>query len=734
MTRAPAPARPRRTRGRSLRGALFPGDRRVWLTAGAVLGLGLMVILVALLLPRDYYTGTNSIRTRGFVVQAQQGDELCVRNLQVPAGTGRVQLQVNAVDAPMPALTGQLRLAGGEPSPPSRLAAEPTTGARTVTFAAPDRPESPEAVRGDFCVRSAGPIRYGGRAGPQVGAVPPTLNGKPIGDRVGVWFLPPEGEKSSLLSRAGDITERAALFRPAFVSPAFYWLLIVVWIPLLAYLAVRLLATASARTVRRLALSVGLLAFGNAAAWAFITPPFNSPDESEHFAYVQWFAETGEAVARPDTEPRLIYSNDQTLALDGVRLFSYLEGDDGRPPWLPSDEDHWRELRTEFERTHEGRAPPRDNGGGSTAATTSHSPAYYALVSPGYWAGSGGSTWDQLTGARLMSALFGVIAAICAFLVVREFVPRHPIPAAAAGLLVGFHPMFAFMSGSVNNDMGVNAAAAVVILLVVRGFRRGLTWRTGAALGVAVAIMPVLKGTGYALYPLLVLALLVMVVRRHGRSDLPGYAALAGAFLLTAVAWSLASAAFDQTAVTTPGGSAPGSTATTNPFGYLSYLWQVFLPPLPFMTDMFIFKWPFFNIYIERGWAAFGWYAIFFPTWVYVVILAVSFAVGLLGLRVLGRNRDRVRRDWPALLFVIAVPVVIVAAVEAAYWSPVPRPALAEFGRYLFPAMAALAAMAIGACFAFGRRWAPTAAAALVGAMLVLNYASQLLALAGFYA
>lgn len=70
---------------------------------------------------------------------------------------------------------------------------------------------------------------------------------------------------------------------------------------------------------------------------------------------------------------------------------------------------------------------------------------------------------------------------------------------------------------------------------------------------------------------------------------------------------------------------------------------------------------------------------------------------------------------------------------EAAYWSPVPRPALGEFGRYLFPAMGALSAMAIGACFAFGRRWAGVMAAGLVGAMVVLNYASQLLTLAGFY-
>jgi hypothetical protein len=285
----------------------------------------------------------------------------------------------------------------------------------------------------------------------------------------------------------------------------------------------------------------------------------------------------------------------------------------------------------------------------------------------------------------------------------------------------------------VNNDMGVNAAAAVVILLVVRGFLRGLTWRTGALLGLMVAIMPVLKGTGYALYPLILLALLVMLIRRHSRDDLVGYAALAGAFLVAGLLWSVISATFDQTTVTTPGGTTPGSSATSNPGGYLSYLWQIFLPPLPMMTDLFIHKWPFWDIYIERGWAAFGWYAVLFPHWVYAVILIVSVAVGVLGLATLTRNRDRLRRDWPALLFVIAVPLVVIAAVEAAYFTITPRIALAEFGRYLFPAMGALSATVIGACFAFGRRWAPVLAAGLVGAMVVLNYASQLLTLAGFY-
>ena len=41
---------------------------------------------------------------------------------------------------------------------------------------------------------------------------------------------------------------------------------------------------------------VALLGFGAAITWSFVTPAFQSPDESEHFGAVQWFGETGRAV------------------------------------------------------------------------------------------------------------------------------------------------------------------------------------------------------------------------------------------------------------------------------------------------------------------------------------------------------------------------------------------------------------------------------------------------------
>jgi 4-amino-4-deoxy-L-arabinose transferase-like glycosyltransferase len=315
--------------------------------------------------------------------------------------------------------------------------------------------------------------------------------------------------------------------------------------------------------------------------------------------------------------------------------------------------------------------------------------------------------------------------------------------AAAGGLLVAFHPMFGFMGGAVNNDNGVNALAAITILLTVRALRRGVTVRSGVALGVAIALLGIMKATGFALYPLLALAGVGLLIKRHSRRDLIAYAATLASLVAVVVGWRVLSGLWEQpvaTAAGAGGGGGGGATAGTtanialdDPLGYLSYLWQVFLPPLPFMTDLFIFKWPFFDIYIERGWGAFGWYAVLFPRWVYGVILAVSVAVGALGVRAALRNRDWVKRHWLEVAFVVLVPVTVIAAVEAAYFSPSQRPVLPEFGRYLFPAITALSAIAVGSCLGLGRRWAPVGATALVAAVIVLDYASQLLTLAGFY-
>ena len=113
--------------------------------------------------------------------------------------------------------------------------------------------------------------------------------------------------------------------------------------------------------------------------------------------------------------------------------------------------------------------------------------------------------------------------------------------------------------------------------------------------------------------------------------------------------------------------------------GYLAYLWQVFLPRLPFMARHWeTTNFPGFVIFVERGWGAFGWYDVLYPHRVYDIILAAMVAVPILGLVAIRRERPFVRRHVLELAILALMPLAVVAGVEAAFYTTGTRPAVAE--------------------------------------------------------
>jgi Predicted membrane protein (DUF2142) len=731
--------------------ARLRGARAVWWPAGIVGAVMAGLTLWQLAIPRDFYTGTDSVGVRSVVANLNPGQRLCVPGLQLPADTGRVQL---AVFAHTPTFTASLRVIAGGRAVSSTMTGIPgPTSLVYANAAIPERPASPTAVPATVCIAPrSGPIALGGMIGLQANQLPARLDGAPVANRVGVWFMPPAGVQRSLLESAGVIFSRAALFRPGIVGAWTYPFLLFGLLPLSWALALLALARAAAgwpnqgcersecppvrplrlrgRTLRP-AVAIALIAFANAASWALITPAFNAPDEPDHFAYAQYFAETGHAPERVPG-PRPSYSTDQAMALNAVNVFSQIALPDGRPPWLATQQSAWE---------HEVATTPHaaDNGGGYTTAAAPHQPAYYALLAPAYLAVHSQSIYSQLTAMRLVSALLGALVALCAFGVIREVLPRQPTAALAAGLLVAFQPMFGFMAGAVNNDNGINAAAALALYLTIRALRRGLTWRIALALGATLAFAPLLKETGYEIYPAVAVGLVGMVWRRHRLIDTRAWAALAAAFLVVREGWSLLQPVFYPPVAghATGGGIAAASALTTAeqmPGRFAVYLWELFLPRLEFMGDLFPPGWPFRQVYVERGWGAFGWYTWLFPGWVYTAIVFAMGLVALLALSAAVRERVAVAARFFEVAVIALFPICVLVAVEAAYFAPDGgRTVVAEQGRYIFPAIAALAAIAVGGTFGAGRRWHVPLATTLVVAMIGLSYASQWLTLGSFF-
>lgn len=729
---------------------VFAGDARVWRAAVVAAVPFLALITFYCLRPRPYFTGTNSVEAYSYIVPAPAGEPVCVPGLEIPAGTARIRLQLISRTRARPALHMALHLGG---------LAVPAAGARTIdsslapatvpsnrisaaVFTIPRLPAHPAERPASLCLTASDLVNWGGTPLPAVpSAAPPTVGGRALAGRIAVWYEPPADSQRSYVSRIGAILDRASLFRPSPVGPWLYGLILLVLLPGLALASVRCLALAVARgpgaSAHRTAAWLFAIAALNFACWALITPPFQAPDEVDHYAYTQSLVERGEAPSRNPGSPLARWSSAETLALEDTSFFSDHQVGDTRPPWSA--------RRQASYRAHVAASHPSSSDGGGNETAATHGAVYYATLAPAYWLASS-SPFSQLTLMRLTSALIGALTVVFAFLLARELAPGRPWLGVLAALLVAYQPMYGFISGAVNNDVGVNAGAAAVELLLILMLRRGVTLRLGLLTGGLLLALPIVKGTAYSLYPIAGVALAATLYRHHRRADIPGWTALAAAALaIRELSVRLAPVFHPAAAAAAGGGGAPpeagsvtGSTseALAHPLGYLGYLWQVLLPRLSFMAPHWeTTHYPGFVIFVERGWGAFGWYDVFLPRRLYYyVILAAMLAVPILGLIALRREWSFVRRNALELAILVLMPLAVVAGFEAAFYTSGTRPFVAEFGRYAFPAIAPLAVLVVASLHAFGRRLMVFAGAGLLVAMLALSYACQLVTLTGFYA
>ena len=714
--------------------AVFAGDRRVW-RASALIAIPFLVLIAFYCVrPRDYFTGTNSVEIDGYVAQTAPGERLCVPGLQVPAGTARIRVGLISAAHIRPSLQMTLRL--GAPTArtiESRLdpLAVPADRASAAVFAIPRQPAHPAAVAATLCLTAAGVVSWGGTPLPKAPSPsPPTAGGRRLAGRVAVWYLPPPGSRRSYLSRIGAILRRAALFRPAPVGPWLYALLLVVVLPGLAVAAVRCLALGvRGGTTKRLGAWVFAIAALNFACWALITPAFQAPDEVDHFAYAQDLVERGTPPSRDPASRHRRWSASEQLALEDESFSTDHQVGDSRVPWLSSQQS--------FYDSQAARLHPRSDDGGGDESSSAHGPVYYAALAPAYLVATS-SPFDELTLMRLTSALLGALTVLFTFLLARELAPGRLWLAVLAALLVAYQPMYGFLSGAVNNDVGVNAGAAGLELLLIMMLRRGVSVALGVCSGALLAVLPFIKGTAYSLYPVAGVALVAALWRHHRRADRAGLVGLVAAGVVVRVLAGLVEAGLHPSLGSAVGpGAAAGAAneALAHPFGFLAYLWEVFLPRLSFMAPHFpASEYPAFVIFVERGWGAFGWYDVFFSHWVYVVILLAMLAVPLLGVVAARREWAFVQRRLPETAILLLVPIAVVIGFESAFYTPHARSVIAEFGRYAFPAIGPLAVLVVASLHAFGRRRALYAGAGLLVAMLALSCAAQLVTLTGFYA
>ncbi|HST56633.1 MAG TPA: DUF2142 domain-containing protein [Solirubrobacteraceae bacterium] len=265
------------------------------------------------------------------------------------------------------------------------------------------------------------------------------------------------------------------------------------------------------RRIPAAALLCALVACLNAVCWSLITPPFEVVDESDHFAYVQWLSETARLPkSGGDGLPTSInpgFSPEQQVALRDLHQPQIVFHPQRRAISTRAEQ---HALQADLQ------AGLSRKGDGNAGSAVSEPPLYYALQAIPYELGSSGSLLDRLQLMRLFSALLAGLTALFAYLFVREVLPGARRTWLVGGLGVALLPSLGFMSGAVNPEALLYAVSAATFYCLARAFRRGLTNRSAAALGVAVAVGTITKLNFLGLLPGVILGLLLLTARAAG--------------------------------------------------------------------------------------------------------------------------------------------------------------------------------------------------------------------------
>lgn len=500
--------------------------------------------------------------------------------------------------------------------------------------------------------------------------------------------------------------------------------------------ATRAGARARPSRVPRPLLIVLALAFVCGSAWAYVSPAFLAPDEDVHFAYVQTLAERQRL---PGGIEGKSVASDQLRAINASNTPTTVFFPYANPEWSGAAYERWR---------REQRDLPRDDGGGSNAAT-SYPPAYYAYETLPYLAASGGDSFTRLYAARLGSLVWLLVSTTAAWLLCGELFGRRRVPQVTAAATVGLWPVMDFISGSVNPDAMLYAVWSVIFWRAAVIAHRGLTPLRGLTFGLLLGLAMLVKVTTLVLVPpaaLFVAWAAWTAWRRRGRlaTAVASAGAWAVAFAVPTIGWLAATRSSGRSAYAQA--EQVGASTGFDVREFASYLWQFYLPKLPFMQEIdhhysVVSDLPVLNTWVGMSWGSFGWASVWFPEPLYLIAFVVTGALVVLALTGgVRRWRARAARPLPAgriglLLFLAAAAGATVAGLHwTDYRFYVEGDGPFAQGRYLFPLVALAGIVVAAALDALPRRARLPATAAWLGLLVALQVASLALVGARFYA
>ena len=465
--------------------------------------------------------------------------------------------------------------------------------------------------------------------------------------------------------------------------------------------------------------------------WALLVPPWQTPDEVQHYAYAEVLAENLRLpqIPPPGAAGSHEGSADQSIADNAVGAGRGAFHPGSAPPeWNPAA---WATYRA-TERAHP--APSRADGGGPNPAGI-NPPLYYLYSDMAYFFDHDGTAFGRLYTMRLWAVLLVALNALAGWLLAGEILGRRRLPQLACGAVAGLLPMETFIGASVNPDALMVPLWTLALWLGARVIIRRAPIRDVVALGLVAAAAVLTKYTSYALLPAVLFAVLVGWLRRPPEQRMRTLRQLAIASLalfIPLLGWvGLATALGRSTINMVSAGPRPA------PFKlgqFFSYVWEFYLPRLPGMSP---FPWArpglgAYDLWVREGIGTFGWLVVPLPGEVYAAAGAVAGALALAALWFVARLRSRTA-FWLLGFLAIALIALLGGLHLTDYRSLVSGQGPALQGRYLLPVIGLLG-LAVGLVVSrVPDRIRPAACAGLLVLLLSLQALSMSAVIKAFY-
>jgi Dolichyl-phosphate-mannose-protein mannosyltransferase len=463
-----------------------------------------------------------------------------------------------------------------------------------------------------------------------------------------------------------------------------------------------------------------VLAVLAAVGWICALPPVQGPDEDSHIAYAQRVAETRSIpwseVAPPGPDPGLPYSTELAYALTFGSVTPSWGNPFSRPARTDADVRVWQ--------SHDETLGPEAGADGGFTPAMRNPPLYYVYEAIPYAIASGGSIFDRIFVMRLANLPALVAVVVFTWLLAGELFGRRRVPQTLATAAVAIQPQLLHMTAVVNPDVFLaalwTAALYVMTTIVKRGPTRGrFAWLVALA---AASCLTQPRG-------LAILAPAVAVVGLAAwRQGLLG-AGWARRVAITAIALAVAAALMTLTYYAVAG-DLTGS--RVRQFG--SYIWQFYLPRLPFM-DLSISPGYGIGELFDRFFGGFGMLEATFPRDALRALKVVALVVALLAAAGAVARRHDLRRRYEVVIVYGAAVLGYLAVLHAvAFRTLLTSSDPVITGRYLLP-LVSFYGVAIALAVAWvPRRWAPIAAGSAVSCLVLLQLGAMGVLFTRFYA